>query len=378
MGTESVNIEKPLGLNSSGGKLKHKGRKPKVAVQNNVFNCKTGNEWIESAKKLPKMESLGSLEGVWHTSEIGFLVGETGSGKSLFAVQTAVDICNDGKTVLYCDLELSQSQFLARYTNKLTEQSYKFPDNFHRIEFADNEDIPDNVDATDYLIACLDQHRVKSEAEVIIIDNIIWLTSNVGTAKDALPLLKKFKKWQRASADKDQNYAGFSLLVLCHTPKRPMNQPLTINDIFGSSMQANFCDAAVGIGKSILDPHFRYLKQLKVRIGEFIYHAENVIQYTIDKREDGYTHFKDDFKFCSESEHLRKEIEAFAETLEDKWKEAYELYQNNPDNGVETKGSYSAVGRYMMVSHVTARKYVNKWKAKLEKEAKEKDNKINS
>jgi transcriptional regulator with XRE-family HTH domain len=69
---------------------------------------------------------------------------------------------------------------------------------------------------------------------------------------------------------------GLSMLILAHTPKRDLTRPLTVNDIQGSKMVANFMDSAFAIGASTKGPTIRYIKQIKQRNTEPIYHAYNV------------------------------------------------------------------------------------------------------
>ena len=73
------------------------------------------------------------------------------------------------------------------------------------------------------------------------------------------------------------------------------------------------------IGKSAKDTRLRYVKQLKVRAGEFRYDSDNVIVYEIDKT-DGYVHFE--FKeFGSEFSHLREPNEQDNNTQDQNVKE---------------------------------------------------------
>lgn len=71
-------------------------------------------------------------------------------------------------------------------------------------------------------------------------------------------------------------------MALAHTPKRDSTNPLTINDMQGSAMIANFIDSCFAIGKSVTDD-LRYIKQLKQRSCEQVYHADNVVIAEISK-----------------------------------------------------------------------------------------------
>ena len=69
-------------------------------------------------------------------------------------------------------------------------------------------------------------------------------------------------------------------------------------------MLINFCDSSFTIGESNLGNSFRYLKQIKQRNSEQIYHTENVIVCQITKNEN-YLQFEFN-DFGSEHEHLRQ------------------------------------------------------------------------
>src|SRR5687768_9945489 len=96
---------------------------------------------------------------------------------------------------------------------------------------------------------------------------------------------------------------GLSILALAHTPKRDSTKPIGLNDLQGSKMLINFCDSSFAIGESQRQTGLRYLKQIKARNTEIIYHTENVLLATIGKR-GNFLRF--DFGWTAdESEHLR-------------------------------------------------------------------------
>ncbi|MEQ1645781.1 MAG: helix-turn-helix domain-containing protein, partial [Pyrinomonadaceae bacterium] len=61
--------------------------------------------------------------------------------------------------------------------------------------------------------------------------------------------------------------------------------PLGRNDLQGSKMLINFCDSSFAIGESHKEPGLRYLKQIKARNAAIIYHSENVLLASVEKRE---------------------------------------------------------------------------------------------
>jgi hypothetical protein len=108
----------------------------------------------------------------------------------------------------------------------------------------------------------------KTAATVVIIDNITFLRRGIESASAALPLMQELNKLKIRH--------GLSILVLAHTPKRNPQQPLGPNDLHGSKMLLNFCDAAIAMGESHTQPGLRYLKQIKQRSATQTYGAGNV------------------------------------------------------------------------------------------------------
>jgi hypothetical protein len=62
-----------------------------------------------------------------------------------------------------------------------------------------------------------------------------------------------------------------------------MSNPITQNDLAGSKKLYNFFDSVFAIGQSAKDNNLRYIKQLKVRYGNYTYDSDNVIVCSIEK-----------------------------------------------------------------------------------------------
>ena len=134
---------------------------------------------------------------------------------------------------------------------------------------------------------------------IIIIDNLTYLCNSSDKGEDAGLFMMKLMNLKKQY--------GWSLLIIAHTPKRNLASPITQNDLAGSKKLYNFFDSVFAIGKSAKDSRLRYVKQLKVRAGEFRYDSSNVIVYEIEKT-DGFVHFE--FKeFSTEKEHLKERTE---------------------------------------------------------------------
>ena len=97
---------------------------------------------------------------------------------------------------------------------------------------------------------------------------------------------------------------NLTTIVIAHTPKRRNWKPITQNDLAGSAKLINFFDAGIALARSAHDNNLRYLKQVKVRTGEFQFDSENVLVMEVNK-DDGYLKF--DVMGCArEDEHLNK------------------------------------------------------------------------
>lgn len=266
---------------------------------------KTANHWIEEAKKRPIPNMLFSQ--FWYQGELCILFADTNIGKSILAVQIAhslsVGVCVNGfqnecgpMKVLYLDCELSDKQFENRYSENYQDH-FKFHPNFLRAEINSDVDIPKEFKTVeDYLSSTLGESIIKYKARVVIVDNLTFLKSDNEKAKDALVLMKLLKQITRKH--------NSSILVLAHTPKRDESKPITKNDLAGSKMLMNFCDSSFAIGSSSLDASWRYLKQIKQRNTEQVYHGNNVIICKLQK-ESNFLEF-DFIDYGIEKEHLKQ------------------------------------------------------------------------
>jgi hypothetical protein len=218
--------------------------------------------------------------------------------------------------VLYFDFELSAKQFESRYAvknekKKRFEEHYLWSPNFIRVEINPRTDIPEGLNFEAYLNLSLEQTIIKTNARVLIIDNLTYLKSDTEKSRDAAPLVKGLQ----LLIDK----YNCSILVLAHTPKRDLSKPITRNDLQGSKRLIDFCDSAIAIGESHTDKSVKYFKQIKVRAMEFMYDSENVIVCQLIK---SHNFLRFEFlSFATEREHLKQYSEKdkeqlMAETLE--------------------------------------------------------------
>ena len=150
--------------------------------------------WILEAAQRPNPRSLWN--DLWFEDEVCCLFADTNLGKSILAVQIADQIAQTDK-VLYFDFELTSKQFQRRYTDEQTGRTYRFPDNFIRVELSNEAIMEDDIEA---VLEQIEFEANESEAKILIIDNITWLTSkseNGDTAAQLMSRLIQMKKRSR-------------------------------------------------------------------------------------------------------------------------------------------------------------------------------------
>ena len=259
-----------------------------------MFTIRTANRTIAEAAMRPNPRQL--YQELWYEGEVCCLFSDSNLGKSIYAVQMA-DTIATLRPVLLVDCELTDKQFQMRYTDIDTGVMHIFPELLYRAEIN-----PNTLDVKDYETKIF--HHIEAAAQhmkcnIIIIDNLTYLCNSSDKGVDAGLFMMKLMNLKKKY--------GWSLLIIAHTPKRSLMSPITQNDLAGSKKLYHFFDSVFAIGKSAKDSRLRYVKQLKVRAGEFRYDSSNVIVYEIEKT-DGFVHFE--FKeFSTEKEHLKERTE---------------------------------------------------------------------
>lgn len=295
-----------------------------------MFTVKTANRTLADARRRPNPDTL--YQGLWYEGEVCCLFSDSNLGKSVYAVQIAEDVAQF-QNVLLVDCELSDKQFQMRYTDDLTGQLHAFPPGLYRAEIN-----PMTLDVKDYeekILAHIEEAMLRLSCKVAIIDNLTYLCNSSDKGVDAGIFMMKLMNLKKRY--------GWSLLVIAHTPKRSLSAPITQNDLAGSKKLYNFFDSVFAIGKSAKDSRLRYVKQLKVRAGQFRYDADNVIVYEIVKT-DGYVHFSF-LEFASEYSHLREPDERDDNTREQNVKELLDKGKSYRDIAATLGISKSLVGK---------------------------------
>jgi len=261
---------------------------PKVGM----FVVKSAYQTLIEASERPDPKSL--YKGLWYEGELCCLFADSYVGKSLYAVQIGTAISRNER-VLYFDFELSEKMFQIRYTDDISKDLYHFPDNFFRVSVDPNE-LAAGQDFESEVIKNIEETSIEMDAKCLIVDNLTWLCQSSEKSEAATALMKDLWSLTRKHS--------WSILVLSHTPKRNLSNPITQNDLSGSKRLFNFFDGCFAIGKSARNESQRYIKQLKVRSGLLEYHADNVILCEIKKN--GAFTFFEHIGYGNEKEMLRE------------------------------------------------------------------------
>lgn len=333
-GEKNDNIRRPFNaIAAIGAELDSQRQQAEnVPEQSGMFSVKTANLTIQEAANRPDPVPLWLT--LWYQGEVCCLFADSNLGKSIYAVQIAADIAEKRK-VLYFDFELSDKQFQLRYTNEDTGQCHRFPDDLYRVEIARDCLCPQD-DFENSLIMGIEKLSVDMDCKILIIDNLSYLCMTSEKGEDAGRLMSRLMELKRRY--------GLSILILAHTPKRQLNMPITQNDLAGSKKLYNFFDSVFAIGKSAKDENLRYIKQLKVRYGNFEYGGNNVIVCAIEKADD-FLRFVT-LGHATESAHL-KEI-----TEEERGR------MKNEARTLHSQGiSYREIGEKFGISKTTVERY---------------------
>ena len=317
----------------------------------NILMDHLANEWIELAKKLPNPKPL--FGNIWHQGEVAILFSNTGKGKSILAVQLADGITKGYPIItldvykqiaIYFDFELSTKAFQRRYSDE-SENSYQFSNDFVRVEIDRNKHLEsDDKSFEELIIESIKFQVEKSNAQVVIIDNITFLSATNEKSKEALSLMKLILDLSRKKS--------LAILLIAHTPKRDIFKPIQLEDLAGSKALSNFCDTVFCIGESIKGSKIRYIKQLKNRNYPIEFHENNVIECEVVK-ENSFLQFKF-VDINSEDEHLRKNnVES-----DDRIEEIMEL-KNKDLSNVE-------IAKRLGVSESAIRRRINKLHKKIQ------------
>ena len=251
----------------------------------NLFSARPINSYLKAAaEESPQRPLFGPF---WQENELAIYFADTGIGKSILAVQIAESIASGisippfesaggPRRVLLFDFEMDERQIATRYSSECGTHKYHFSDELIRIVISPDTEKPDHFRTfTHYIASSIVEHVEYYQANIVIIDNITWLTTSTRSTTDSARLMKILNHLKVTY--------GLSMLILAHTPKRYGASPLSVNDLFGSKMLSNFADSIFAMGASRSGPNVRYLKQLKSRQHQRKYDENNVFTMHLQK-----------------------------------------------------------------------------------------------
>ncbi len=236
-----------------------------------MFTARTANAYLKTPRERPARRQL--FGDLWLEGELLLLFADTGLGKSVLAMQIGAALAG-GKPlepfapttapqrVVYFDFELTDEQFSARYADPdggpHSEDEKLFPDELIRCPPREDTIMPDEFpDRKSFLIHSVIDFIEFSDAKVVIVDNITWLSASTEHSAAAGRLMRFLVDLK--------NRLGLSIMVIAHTPKMRRGAAVDLSHLQGSKMLANFADSIIGMGRSSTGSDLRYLKPLKQR-----------------------------------------------------------------------------------------------------------------
>ena len=337
--------------------------------RNNPFILRTANQRMEFAKTQPPLRKL--MGDFIYENCVTMLYSETGVGKTLLAFQLANAISKgegilnlenecEPQIVLYADIENGEKVFESRYSVKqnvngkdVYKDHFKWDDNLKILDLAEADQYQIEGNAVEWWLHKIETLAKQNEAKVIFIDNILSIGTMGGgieTTREIAPLIQGLIKLKKSG--------GYTIVAIHHTPKRNRKDPLTRNDLAGSSNLSNLVDCCIGIGKSTYkgDESSRYIKQVKPpRQGKIVYGDSNVITCRIEHIRPNFVGFKrielneENAEYKYESNHIKAYSVGSKNVTQDDVKEnekrIRELREANPDASQEEIGKYVGLSR---------------------------------
>lgn len=234
-----------------------------------LLSIKPVNTWIADSIQCPDPKTY--FHNLIVELENTVIFASSNVGKSILAVQIAEDIARSEK-IIYLDLELSSKQFQMRYTDPSDGSIHIFPANFSRAEVDPELIANDNLEKA--IMESIEE-AAKQGTKFFVIDNLTFICNDSEKGSTAGKFMMELIRLKKKYA--------LTTIIVAHTPKRRQFDPISQNDLAGSAKLINFFDAGIALARSAKDNNLRYLKQVKVRSGEYRYDADNVIVLDITK-----------------------------------------------------------------------------------------------
>jgi len=239
-----------------------------------AIEVRAASEWLADAEPPEPRRDL--FPPFWREGELAVLTGPPAVGKSLLAVQIADSIARGSEIecesergsegaiectvppslphtlapsqqVLLLDLARTPRQLAERYTTE--GEPYKFSENLELGLLADVE-MPESYrhGRERFYLDAISHRLAESEAPVVIIDNLSWLTRS-GGAGELRSLMKTFRRWTGET--------GRSMLLLRHSRE----------DGFLHDQPSAFemAHSIFALCRSTMGDNIRYVKALRQR-----------------------------------------------------------------------------------------------------------------
>jgi RecA-family ATPase/5S rRNA maturation endonuclease (ribonuclease M5) len=206
-----------------------------------------------------------AVETLMTTNKVNMLVGETGSGKSYFALQMAMSIASEHNDflgfkinvkepkVLYVDTEVGDDEVLER-VDLISE-------NFDDELFFKNMEVISHTERVEQAWEKIIRHIERYKPSIAIIDCLYNTAKGVNTSKanevdKILDYVNQIRTY----------YPNLTILLVHHYNKGNSEQGVTLDRIAGASnIIWNISGVATGIIKSGISKRYRLIKNLKVR-----------------------------------------------------------------------------------------------------------------
>ena len=255
-------------------------------------------------------------------SFLSYQIGEAiATGKNVLNLLDDIVLKNHGETqyynlnnetqpqmVLYVDFESTIEKDYIRYSNQDlrktddTVKPYQFSKNF-LTSFPERLTVTNNLQFID----AIELEVIRSKVKVLIIDNISAISMDNEKSGQAVKLMSRIKDMQRRNK--------LTVLLMAHTPKIVEGEPIISNNLAGSANLYNLADSVIAINKTTMSDDIRYIKQLKSRYNEIVFHHDNVVTIQFCTKTDGLKGFR--FLGYESEEELIKQYDRATKSEED-------------------------------------------------------------
>ncbi len=264
------------------------------------FELKPAFQWIRDAKRKEMPEKL--LNDLWSEGEIVAMFGDTGTAKSVFAVQIAETLANGGsfsssrsrrgpRKVLYIDTDANEKQFESRYAAdhaggraRFLHRHYKFAAGLTRAEYDAGMLMPKKGESVaDLFISDLRRMVAAAGADTIIIDSLTSLVSSHYGNRQLIELLVGLRRLRKE--------LGLSILVVLQTMTTNRTSELRMGTALFRAV-ASRTDGIFGLARDRTAENRVYLKQVSSRNAPILYDSAHVPVFEVRKLDDNYLSFE--------------------------------------------------------------------------------------